>query len=218
MKKRSVIGLTVVLSILMTLPVFAGEWVKDSNGWWFRNDDGSYPAGGIYNIGNKNYAFNDHGYMVENAWYEDPDTGKWFYAQGSGELAKNKWIGNDFYVGSDGSMMTDAWTPGGYYVGTDGKWVPGKKEKEEEKKYSGSAYDLVSSAHFAQIDDSVGDYNQNTLDTSGYGDSAGIKNWYSWDSGSSKSSSSGSDSSGSSSKSSNNYDDSQDAIITETFY
>ena len=45
--------------------------------------------------------------------------------------------------------------PGGYYLGTDGKWVPGKKEKEEEKKYSGSAYDLVSSAHFAQIDDSV---------------------------------------------------------------
>ena len=125
MKKRTLTAImaAAAMSAIMAFSALAGEWVKDSNGWWFQNSDGTYPAGGLYNINGVNYAFNEYGYMVENAWYQSPDTGRWYYALGSGELATNQWIGNDYYVGSTGAMMTDTWTPDGYYVGSDGKWV-----------------------------------------------------------------------------------------------
>ena len=28
------------------LPAFAGTWRQNSYGWWYQNDDGTYPAGG----------------------------------------------------------------------------------------------------------------------------------------------------------------------------
>jgi len=211
MKKRTLaaIAAAAAFSAAMAFSAMAGEWMKDGNGWWFQNDDGSYPAGGLYSIGGKNYAFDAYGYMVENAWYQSPDTGRWYYALGSGELATNQWIGNDYYVGSSGAMMTDTWTPDGYYVGADGKWVPGMTE---EQYYSGSPYDLVSSAHYAQIEEPPESYSQSTIDTSGYGDDAGITNWYTWTSDSSGSS--GSDSGSSSSSGSGSYSDLDDKRYT----
>ncbi len=187
MKKGTLaaIAAAAAISAVMAFSAMAGEWIRGAGGWWFQNSDGSYPAGGIYTIENKNYAFDEYGYMVENAWYQSPDTGRWYYALGSGELATNQWIGNDYYVGSTGAMMTDTWTPDGYYVGSDGKWVEGATYVDpdiyapEDIDISLAAAGVITTPIDYGYDDSS--YGQN-IDTSGYGDSAGITNWYTWDS------------------------------------
>jgi len=141
-------GLMAAVMLLCALTAFAGQWVKDGTGWWFQNSDGSYPRNGLYTIAGKDYAFNESGYMIENAWYQSPDTGRWYYATGSGELAVNQWIQGKYYVGPDGNMLTNSWIDG-YYVGADGAWDPSK----DEQNLSGSAYDLYSSAYYADLTD-----------------------------------------------------------------
>lgn len=45
MKKNfvKVLTLATLLSTFYPLTSFAGEWKSDNNGWWYQNDDGSYP-------------------------------------------------------------------------------------------------------------------------------------------------------------------------------
>ena len=31
-------------TILAATPAYAGQWMQDGNGWWWQNDDGSYPT------------------------------------------------------------------------------------------------------------------------------------------------------------------------------
>ena len=50
---------------------------------------------------------------------------RWYYFEGSGAMAANKWVGNYYLTGS-GAMATNTWI-GKYYVGADGKWIPGYK-------------------------------------------------------------------------------------------
>lgn len=67
-----VLTTTALLSMLASSTVFAGEWKFDNNGWWYQNDDGSYPANTWQWIdGNKDgvsesYYFNENGYMLAN--------------------------------------------------------------------------------------------------------------------------------------------------------
>ncbi len=72
-----------VLAVLCASAAWAGSWQKDSVGWWWLNDDGSWPASEWEEIG--------------SAWY---------YFDGNGYMAHDTWIGQ-YYVGSDG-----AWIPG----------------------------------------------------------------------------------------------------------
>ncbi len=64
--------LTAAMTLAFSAPAFAGEWQKDGQGWWYREDDGSYPAGGWYWIDGDHdgtaecYYFTDSGYMAEN--------------------------------------------------------------------------------------------------------------------------------------------------------
>ena len=65
-----VLTVTALLSMLASSTVFAGEWKFDNNGWWYENDDGSYPTNTWQWIdGNKDgvsesYYFNENGYML----------------------------------------------------------------------------------------------------------------------------------------------------------
>ena len=155
MKKRIILTgvIAAAVSMCLSFSALAGGWVMDGNGWWFRNSDGSYPSSGIYDIGGKQYAFNESGYMVENGWFLHPRTGEWYYATDSGELASSTWIG-DYYVGNDGSMMTDAWIDG-YYVGSDGKWVQGRTQNDSYS-YSGSSSDEYGDVHNPFLDAPLG--------------------------------------------------------------
>ena len=129
LKMLAAAALTGALTLGLGVTVYAGQWMKDNNGWWFRNSDGSYPASGIYEIDGEKYAFNESGYMELNSWVETEDGG-WFYASESGALAQNTWVGN-YDVGGDGALQTNTWTPDGYYVGEDGTWEEGKAREED---------------------------------------------------------------------------------------
>lgn len=126
------------ISIIMSFGVLAG-WTRDSNGWWYKFSDGTYPSGGIYTIDGEKYAFNDDGYMKADTWVETEDGG-WMYATSSGAMAANQWVG-DYYMGADGKMQTDTWV-GEYYVGGDGKWVRGAAKDNSYASYysSGDEY------------------------------------------------------------------------------
>lgn len=61
--------MTMAATILAATPAYAGQWMQDGNGWWWQNDNGSYPAftwawcdGNHDGIG-ENYFFDENGYM-----------------------------------------------------------------------------------------------------------------------------------------------------------
>ena len=59
------------------------HWILSSAGWWYRNADGSYPAGAWQLIDNQWYYFNSAGYMV-TGWQLLGNT--WYYLSGSGAM------------------------------------------------------------------------------------------------------------------------------------
>ena len=82
-------GATALLSaVLLSTPVLAGEWRANSTGFWYINDDGSYPTyawqwidgdgDGIYQC----FAFDENGYLMLNQTTPDGylvgEAGAWF--------------------------------------------------------------------------------------------------------------------------------------------
>ena len=76
-KKTLSIMLACAATMVMTTPAFAAGWQKDNVGWWYQNDDGTYPkkewkwldgnGDGIAEC----YYFNPSGYCVMNAMTPD---------------------------------------------------------------------------------------------------------------------------------------------------
>lgn len=78
MKKTfAAIACTTLISLSMCIPAFAGQWLSDANGWWWRNDDGSYPTNSWQWIDGNNdgvaesYYFNEQGYCLMNTTTPD---------------------------------------------------------------------------------------------------------------------------------------------------
>ena len=75
MKKNfvKVLSVATLLGMLSTSTAFAGEWKSDNTGWWYQNNDGSYPTSTWQWIdGNgdgvsESYYFNENGYLLTNA-------------------------------------------------------------------------------------------------------------------------------------------------------
>ena len=82
-------GTTVLLSaVLLSTPALAGEWRANSTGFWYINDDGSYPTyawqwidgdgDGVYQC----FAFDESGYLMLNQTTPDGylvgEAGAWF--------------------------------------------------------------------------------------------------------------------------------------------
>lgn len=128
-KKLAMAVLTAACTLMMCVPAFAGQWIRDGYGWWFQNSDGSYPKSGIYTIENEDYAFDKYGYMVDNQWIFAGN--HWYFCTGTGAIAKNMWLEGKYYVGSDGIMLTNTWTPDGYYVNELGEWDASKGRQGE---------------------------------------------------------------------------------------
>lgn len=69
--------LTGLLSLSLSIPTFAGSWQLDSTGYWYQNDDGSYPVNCWQWIDGNNdgiaesYYFNDKGYILVNTTTPD---------------------------------------------------------------------------------------------------------------------------------------------------
>lgn len=73
MKKMiKVLGLVALMTLGMSIQAFAGEWKNDNIGWWWQNDNGTYPVNKWEWLdGNKDgiaecYYFNESGYMLAN--------------------------------------------------------------------------------------------------------------------------------------------------------
>lgn len=127
-----ILGLAAVVSVLVPQNVFAGEWKRNSIGWWYQQDNGAYPFSGWMQIDGKWYCFDSRGYM-RTGWVNGE--GNWYYLSEDGSLAVNRWIDGTYYVGNDGKMMANTTTPDGYQVGADGKWT-GIGGSSETKHYA----------------------------------------------------------------------------------
>lgn len=66
MKKFRLIIAVTVLSVITSITTLAGEWKQNSKGWWYQNDDSSYPLQKWYEIDGKQYYFDENGYMLNN--------------------------------------------------------------------------------------------------------------------------------------------------------
>lgn len=72
MKKIRLLLSTFTLCFIMTITALAGTWKSDSVGWWYQNDDGSYPANCWQWIDGNNdgiaecYYFDANGYCLMN--------------------------------------------------------------------------------------------------------------------------------------------------------
>lgn len=81
MNKIKLLITSVVLTAAMSITAFAGQWKQDSIGWWYQNDDGSFSANVIKQIGGPWYYFDGSGYMkigdyqLSDGWYNFREDG-----------------------------------------------------------------------------------------------------------------------------------------------
>ncbi len=116
-------------------------WMQDSVGWWYKNEDGSYPKETWKLIDGAWYYFNASGYRVSN--WQSID-GKWYYFDVvTGVMAANAWVDNnqsyvsdsgvmvtgwqvingaDYFFNSSGVVVKNQWV-GDYYLDEDGKML-----------------------------------------------------------------------------------------------
>ena len=123
-----------------------GKWLNSGSRWWYRYDDGSYPANELCQIENTWYGFDAAGWMqtgwaaYDNAWYYFAKNGAmqigwikvgncWYYLNSNGKMATG-WLKADndwYYLDSNGKMAT-GWLKAGndwYYLNSNGKMATG---------------------------------------------------------------------------------------------
>ena len=86
MKTSTAFCIGLAFAAAVALPVYAGSWRQGPSGWWYQNDDGTYPAGGWQWIDSDGdgtaecYYFYSDGYMASNNdinGYHVNDAGQW---------------------------------------------------------------------------------------------------------------------------------------------
>ena len=104
-KTLSLLLLIAALSLSATKLVEAGTWRQDTKGWWYQNDNNSYPRSSWQLIGGQWYYFNATGYMA-TGWVNLGDS--WYYLNPSGAMATG-WLnlgGTWYYLNPSGAMAT----------------------------------------------------------------------------------------------------------------
>ena len=99
-----------------------GEWKWGARGWWYRYEDGSYPANAALVIDGSTYRFDASGYM-RTGWVKDQ--GAWYYHEASGAQTTG-WVFSGarwYYLSPDSGVMVTGWVQVGstwYYLNPDG--------------------------------------------------------------------------------------------------
>lgn len=86
-------------------------WKQDANGWWWQNEDGSYPQYDWMKYGEDWYFFDSTGYMVTDQVI--------------------KWGPDEFYIDINGLLVTNKQVPDGRKADANGI-LTGKKTNEAE--------------------------------------------------------------------------------------
>ena len=84
LKKFVTVSMCMCLSVVCSFTAFAGEWKQNNIGWWYVEENGSYPV---------------------NAWREV--NGKWYYFDGVGYMLHDTITPDGYTVGSDGAWIKD---------------------------------------------------------------------------------------------------------------
>ena len=90
-------------------PIKREGWIQDSVGWYFKNQDGTYPMNVWKNIDGNWFRFNSDGYALENTWFKD-DEGFWYWLKPGGYMAIG-WqnIGGKWYFFNNVGEMKTGW-------------------------------------------------------------------------------------------------------------
>ena len=112
-------------AMVLSTPVIAeaGSWRHNTRGWWWYNDDWSYPTNSWKTIYGKDYHFNSQGYM-DTYWARVDGNYYWFGKANDGAKKtywQNIW-GKWYWLGSDGAMRSGFQNVWGktYYLGSEG--------------------------------------------------------------------------------------------------
>ena len=119
--------------------VSAASWKKSPSGWWYQEDNGSYPKNQWKKISSKWYWFDTSGYMV-TGWKKI--NGNWYYFQSDGAMLGRGWhkIGSHwYYMYKSGIMASNTWI-GDDFVDANGIWFPEKIRYQEGWVKSGSRW------------------------------------------------------------------------------
>ena len=104
LKKSVALALMTIMVAATPANINAASWQQNNTGWWWLEDDGSYPASTWKSINGKWYYFDSYGYMLGEGWH---------------------WInGKCYYMYAGGANASDTWIDGSY-VDASGAWVPG---------------------------------------------------------------------------------------------
>lgn len=108
------------------MPKVKVGWVKDQDGWWYREADGTYPIEEWKKINGKWYYFENTGYM-KTGWIELGET--WYHLADSGAM-ETGWIRpakSYYFMNTNGAMQT-GWLYHNdkyYYLNTSGRMQTG---------------------------------------------------------------------------------------------
>ena len=129
LKNGLAIGMSAFLlaSSLAPVSIQAASWKQNKTGWWWQEDNGSYPTSQWKVINGKWYAFDERGYM-RSGWFLS--NGKWYYlgAANDGSMTTGWQLinGSWYYLNPvNGDMAANQWI-GIYYVNGSGVWDQGK--------------------------------------------------------------------------------------------
>lgn len=85
-------------------------WIKDDEGWWYRNTDGTYPIGTWKNIDGRWYLFDFSGYMLTGWQQKD---GNYYFLDMNG-IMQTGWLQDSrkwYYLGMMESCIRDGLQP-----------------------------------------------------------------------------------------------------------
>lgn len=119
--------LTIVFIALNPPAPVHADWVQDKFGWWYQEEDGSYPVSAWKEMDGKWYYFKDTGYMADTPMIID---GVQYYFHKSGAMVSDEWVefmGEWYYFNKDGSLARSCWIGDLYYVDKLGAMVKDKR-------------------------------------------------------------------------------------------
>lgn len=156
MKKGLVIGMSAVLlaSSLVPANVQAAAWKQNKTGWWWQEDNGSYPVSTWKSIRGNWYYFDQNGY-VKTGWLKEKEN--WYYLGSANDGAmKTGWQkvnGSWYYVDASGVMKT-GWqgtNTGWYYLDPSGAMHTGWLKDNDAWYYLGGANDGAMKVGWQQV-------------------------------------------------------------------